>query len=49
MAFKQAKRREDDIAIVTSGMRVHLEEDGDLWTIRDLSLAFGGMGPITER
>lgn len=47
--LKQAKRREDDISIVTSGMRVALEPSPDSagWRIADCSLAFGGMAPTT--
>ncbi|XP_060084653.1 xanthine dehydrogenase/oxidase-like [Ylistrum balloti] len=41
--YKQAYRREDDIAIVNAGIRVLLEDS----TIRDMSLAFGGMAPTT--
>lgn len=44
MAYKQAKRKEDDIAIVTSGMRVRLDSDG---VVTDAAIAYGGMGPIT--
>lgn len=40
MAFKQARRKEDDIAIVTSCMRVKL--DGK-HCVSEASLAFGGM------
>lgn len=54
--FKQARRREDDISIVTSGMRIKLSPetdngDGDdrmQWIIRDVSIAFGGMAPVTK-
>ncbi|XP_021371273.1 xanthine dehydrogenase/oxidase-like [Mizuhopecten yessoensis] len=41
--YKQAYRREDDIAIVNAGMRVLLEGS----TVRDMSMAFGGMAPTT--
>jgi xanthine dehydrogenase/oxidase len=45
--FKQARRREDDISIVTSGMRFSLSkrESGDGWDIKEAILAFGGMAP----
>jgi xanthine dehydrogenase/oxidase len=46
-AFKQARRREDDISIVTSGMRVKLNPHENQWIIEDISLAFGGMAPKT--
>lgn len=46
--FKQARRREDDISIVTSGMRLLIApaEDGG-YIIKDASMAFGGMAPTT--
>lgn len=43
-AYKQAKRKDDDIAIVTAGFRVRLDAKG---TVEDIALAFGGMAPIT--
>lgn len=48
-AFKQARRREDDIAIVNTGMRVLLEKQGNSssWQIKDCSFSFGGMAPTT--
>ena len=47
--FKQARRREDDIGIVTSGMRIYLAPNFDksVFIIKDASLAFGGMAPTT--
>jgi xanthine dehydrogenase/oxidase len=45
--FKQARRREDDISIVSSGMRIRLVPDGDKWMIKDAAIAFGGMAPTT--
>ena len=48
--FKQAKRREDDISIVTSGMRIVVKPyDNEIFSIEDISLAFGGMAPQTIR
>ncbi|XP_038627859.1 xanthine dehydrogenase/oxidase-like [Tachyglossus aculeatus] len=44
-AFKQASRREDDIAKVTCGMRVLFKEDST--QVRELSLSFGGMADRT--
>ena len=41
--FKQARRREDDISIVTSGMRIKLKIEKKKFIIEDVSLAFGGM------
>ena len=37
------RRREDDISIVTCGLRVRLEASGGKWTVSDCCLAFGGM------
>jgi xanthine dehydrogenase/oxidase len=45
--FKQARRREDDISIVTSGMRIRLAVNGEKYMIEDIALAFGGMAPTT--
>ena len=45
--FKQARRREDDISIVTSGMRIRLIPKGDSFVIEHAALAFGGMSPKT--
>ena len=38
-SYKQAKRKDDDIAIVTAGLKVVLDECG---TVTDISLAYGG-------
>ncbi|KAH9212203.1 xanthine dehydrogenase [Leptodontidium sp. 2 PMI_412] len=43
-AYKQAKRKDDDIAIVTAAFRVRLSTDG---TVSEISLAYGGMAPKT--
>lgn len=43
-AYKQAKRKDDDIAIVTSAMRLRLDDDG---VVEDVCLAYGGMAPLT--
>uniref|UniRef100_A0A7S4RBL2 Xanthine dehydrogenase n=2 Tax=Ditylum brightwellii TaxID=49249 RepID=A0A7S4RBL2_9STRA len=46
--FKQARRREDDISIVTSGMRIILApKESEHYVIEDMTLAFGGMAPTT--
>ena len=45
MGYKQAYRREDDIATVNAGMRVVFEEKSNI--IKEMSMAFGGMAPIT--
>ncbi|RPA93250.1 molybdenum cofactor-binding domain-containing protein [Choiromyces venosus 120613-1] len=43
-SYKQAKRKDDDIAIVTAGFRVVLDESS---VVTDISLAYGGMAPKT--
>ncbi|SNX84972.1 probable xanthine dehydrogenase [Melanopsichium pennsylvanicum] len=42
-AFKQSKRKDDDIAIVNACLRLSVKED----KIVNATLAFGGMGPTT--
>lgn len=44
-AFKQARRREDDIAIVNLALRLRLRDDGV--GIQDASVAVGGMAPTS--
>nr|XP_033794956.1 xanthine dehydrogenase/oxidase [Geotrypetes seraphini] len=44
-AFKQASRREDDIAIVTCGMRVKFKDGSH--QVEDMHLSYGGMAPTT--
>ena len=41
--YKQSRRRDDDIAIVNAGFRVHLKENTHQWKIRNCSLCYGGM------
>ncbi|XP_022080496.1 xanthine dehydrogenase/oxidase-like isoform X2 [Acanthaster planci] len=43
--YKQAQRREDDIAIVNAGMRVVFKPGTD--KVQDCTLAYGGMAPTT--
>lgn len=43
-AYKMAKRKDDDIAIVNSALRVALDDDN---VVEDCSLVYGGMAPIT--
>ncbi|KAJ9311377.1 hypothetical protein DTO271D3_8354 [Paecilomyces variotii] len=43
-SYKQAKRKDDDIAIVTAGFRVRLDKGG---IVEDVALAYGGMAPMT--
>jgi len=45
--FKQARRREDDISIVTSGMYIKLVPRSGAFIIEQAALAFGGMAPKT--
>ncbi|XP_078504361.1 xanthine dehydrogenase/oxidase-like [Lissotriton helveticus] len=44
-AFKQASRREDDIAIVTSAMRVRFKEGSS--QVEEMELSYGGMAAVT--
>ncbi|GBP61903.1 Xanthine dehydrogenase [Eumeta japonica] len=44
--YKQAKRREDDISIVTAAINVEFQENTNI--IKDINLAFGGMAPVTK-
>ncbi|RLN49926.1 hypothetical protein BBJ29_001688 [Phytophthora kernoviae] len=50
LPFKQARRREDDISIVTAGIRVMLESSPQtgVWVISNASAVYGGMAPITK-
>ena len=43
-AYKQAKRKDDDIAIVNAAIRMLLNETHE---IQEISIAYGGMGPTT--
>lgn len=43
-AYKQAKRKDDDIAIVNAALRVKLSEAS---TVESVSLVYGGMAPFT--
>eukprot|EP00934_Nitzschia_sp_Nitz4_P005451 Nitzschia sp. Nitz4//scaffold114_size70088//41625//46588//NITZ4_005981-RA/size70088-augustus-gene-0.6-mRNA-1//1//CDS//3329533435//5441//frame0 len=45
--FKQARRREDDISIVTSGMKIRLVPSANGYVIEHIAMAFGGMAPTT--
>lgn len=45
LAFKQAKRRDDDIAIVNGAFNVRFENGTNI--IEDFQFSFGGMAPIT--
>ncbi|XP_047530210.1 xanthine dehydrogenase-like [Vanessa atalanta] len=44
-AYKQARRREDDISIVTAAFNVKLDKQNHF--VKEAKLCFGGMGPIT--
>ncbi|KAJ4371997.1 hypothetical protein N0V83_003770 [Neocucurbitaria cava] len=44
-AYKQAKRKDDDIAIVTAAFRVRLDSEG---LVEDSSIVYGGMAPMTK-
>lgn len=43
-AYKQAKRKDDDIAIVNAALRVLLDDSNH---VRNSSLVYGGMAPVT--
>ncbi|RLL98894.1 hypothetical protein CFD26_100866 [Aspergillus turcosus] len=43
-SYKQAKRKDDDIAIVTAGFRVRLDDHA---IVQEVALAYGGMAPTT--
>lgn len=45
--FKQAHRRDDDIAIVNAGMRVYLAEKCENWVVSDASIDYGGVAPLS--
>ena len=47
MSYKQARRREDDIAIVNAGFRLLLDSASSQPTVKDLALCYGGMSYIT--
>jgi xanthine dehydrogenase/oxidase len=50
-SYKQARRRDDDIGIVSAGLQVELEPvdstDKQQWRIVCACFSFGGMGPTT--
>ncbi|KAJ9077112.1 hypothetical protein DSO57_1019848 [Entomophthora muscae] len=46
-AYKQARRKDDDIAIVNAAFCVQL--DGPSFNIKSIDMAYGGMGPTTLR
>ncbi|KAH8883677.1 xanthine dehydrogenase [Thozetella sp. PMI_491] len=43
-AYKQAKRKDDDIAIVTAAFRLRLDDAG---VVEECNLVYGGMAPTT--
>ncbi|GAB1868637.1 xanthine dehydrogenase [Camponotus japonicus] len=45
IAYKQAKRRDDDIAIVNMALNLHFVPDENI--IQEAHIAFGGMAPTT--
>lgn len=47
-SFKQSRRRDDDIAIVSAGIRVLLDSgDNNEWKIKEIGFGYGGMAPKT--
>ncbi|XP_035831148.1 xanthine dehydrogenase 1-like [Helianthus annuus] len=45
--FKQAHRRDDDIALVNGGMRVFLKKRDKKWIVSDASIVYGGVAPVS--
>ncbi|XP_017011536.2 xanthine dehydrogenase-like [Drosophila takahashii] len=45
VAFKQSRRRSDDIAIVNAAINVRFQENTNI--VSEISMAFGGMAPTT--
>ena len=43
-AYKQSKRKDDDIAIVNAALRIQLSSEN---VVEDCSLVYGGMAPVT--
>ncbi|KAF6006640.1 hypothetical protein HII13_004919 [Brettanomyces bruxellensis] len=43
--YKQCKRKDDDISIVTACLRMELDDEGN---VLDSTLVYGGMAPITK-
>ncbi|KAH7366980.1 xanthine dehydrogenase, partial [Plectosphaerella cucumerina] len=43
-AYKQAKRKDDDIAIVTGSLRIRVDDDG---MVTDSNIIYGGMAAMT--
>jgi xanthine dehydrogenase/oxidase len=43
-AYKQSKRKDDDIAIVNAALRIRVDESG---VVQDSSLVYGGLAPVT--
>ena len=46
--YKQSRRREDDIAIVTSTLRVVLAEEDGAYVVREAAFAFGGLAATVK-
>eukprot|EP01018_Ginkgo_biloba_P010049 Gb_12324 [translate_table: standard] len=44
--FKQAHRRDDDIALINAGMQVFLAEKNETWAVVEASLGYGGIAPV---
>ena len=47
--FKQAHRRDDDIALVNAGMRVFVRRNFEKWEVVEASIVYGGVAPVTFR
>ena len=47
-SYKQSKRREDDIAIITSSFNIEFDKKGSI-VIKKVALSFGGVSAVTKR
>ena len=45
--YKQAHRREDDIALVNAGILVFLEVKDQKWIVSDACVVYGGVAPVS--
>ncbi|KAG0460142.1 hypothetical protein HPP92_023270 [Vanilla planifolia] len=46
LILPKSHRREDDIALVNAGMRVHLKDEDSNWKVSDVSIVYGGVAPV---
>jgi xanthine dehydrogenase/oxidase len=48
-AYKQSRRRDDDIAIESACYRTLFEKNGEQWIVKEAVLSYGGMAKLTVR